>query len=50
LEGNKVGFEIGSYDHENALVIDPVLSYSTFLGGEGVACAVALDSANNAYT
>ncbi len=29
----KVGFELGAYDHRKQLVIDPVLSYSTYLGG-----------------
>ena len=28
-----VGFELGSYDHSQQLIIDPVLSYSTYLGG-----------------
>jgi hypothetical protein len=30
---NKVGFEISPYDHSRPLVIDPVLDYSTLLGG-----------------
>jgi uncharacterized repeat protein (TIGR01451 family) len=29
----RVGFELGDYDHSKQLVIDPVLSYSTYLGG-----------------
>jgi uncharacterized repeat protein (TIGR01451 family) len=29
----RVGFELGAYDHLKQLVIDPVLSYSTYLGG-----------------
>ena len=29
----QVGFELGSYDHSKQLIIDPVLSYSTYLGG-----------------
>jgi uncharacterized repeat protein (TIGR01451 family) len=29
----QVGFELGAYDHSQQLVIDPVLSYSTYLGG-----------------
>ncbi|HTT61854.1 MAG TPA: hypothetical protein VMG35_08435, partial [Bryobacteraceae bacterium] len=30
--GNRVGFQVGSYDHSRALVIDPVLSYASYLG------------------
>ncbi len=33
--GNNIGFAVGNYDHAKALVIDPVLSYSTYLGGGG---------------
>lgn len=61
---NEIGFAVGSYDHKRALVIDPVLSYSTYLGGSGnEACsaisgsgtpvsgcpAIAVDSAANIY-
>lgn len=36
LEGdNQVGFRIGEYDRGRALTIDPILSYSTYLGGSG---------------
>lgn len=46
LEGRgRVGFRVGRYDHSLPLVIDPVLSYATYLGGtggEGVT-AVAVD-------
>jgi hypothetical protein len=35
LAEERVGFEVGSYDRSRALVIDPVLSYSSFLGGSG---------------
>ena len=47
----RVGFAIGSYDVTQPLVIDPVLSYSTYLGGGGsdIGYAVAADSAGNAY-
>jgi hypothetical protein len=31
----RVGFEIDSYDRTQPLVIDPVLSYSTYVGGTG---------------
>jgi hypothetical protein len=46
-----VGFEIAAYDHTAPLVIDPVLVYSTFLGGAGQdsGSAIAVDSAGNAY-
>jgi hypothetical protein len=47
LEGDGiVGFSIGSYDRSLPLVIDPVLSYSTLLGGSNsdAAMALAVDS------
>src|SRR5262249_17717241 len=31
--GREVSFEIGSYDKSKPLIIDPVLTYSTYLGG-----------------
>jgi len=34
--GHDVSFEIGPYDHTQPLVIDPVLTYSTYLGGNGL--------------
>ncbi len=37
LEGNnQVGFQIGPYDHSQPLVIDPTLSYSSYLSGAGL--------------
>jgi len=35
LGKDNVGFELGPYDHSRTLVIDPVLTYSTYLGGSG---------------
>jgi len=36
VAGNEVRFRVGSYDHSRALVIDPVLSYASYLAGTGV--------------
>jgi hypothetical protein len=49
--GNRVGFEVAAYDPSKPLVIDPALSYSTYLGGTGTdgAFGVAIDSAGNCY-
>src|ERR1700730_902084 len=46
-----VGFEIAAYDHTAPLVIDPVLVYSTFLGGTGpdTGLGIVVDSAGSAY-
>ncbi len=35
LDGDRVGFTLGDYDRRRELVIDPVLVYSTYLGGGG---------------
>jgi hypothetical protein len=32
---HEIGFDIAAYDTSRALIIDPVLAYSTFLGGTG---------------
>jgi len=32
---NRVRFELGPYDHNRALVIDPALTFSKYLGGSG---------------
>jgi hypothetical protein len=48
---NEVGFEVAPYDRSRALVIDPVLAYSTYLGGSNtdLDAGIALDSEGNAY-
>ncbi len=61
LADGKIGFSIGDYDPSRELVIDPTLSYSTYLGGTtgiegpsglaspGNVISVAADSALNIY-
>ena len=51
LAHNRVSFEVKGYDKNKPLIIDPVLSYSTYLGGSGpdVANGIAVDSSGNAY-
>ena len=48
---NEVGFQVGAYDRARPLVIDPVLVYSTYLGGGGNdrGQSIAVDSAGSAY-
>jgi Bacterial Ig domain/Beta-propeller repeat len=51
LRGRRIAFEVGAYDRARALVIDPVVHYSTYLGDSGteVGRAIAVDSSGNAY-
>ena len=46
LDAHTAAFALGSYDHSQPLVIDPVLCYSTFLGGNygETAWAVAINT------
>jgi MBG domain (YGX type)/Beta-propeller repeat len=53
---NLVGFTLAGYDRFLPLIIDPVLAYSTYLGGGGngaangdTANAIAADASGNAY-
>ncbi|MGH7945869.1 MAG: SBBP repeat-containing protein, partial [Opitutaceae bacterium] len=49
---SRVGFEVAAYDTSRPLVIDPVLAYSTYLGGSfsnDLGEAIAVDAAGNAY-
>jgi hypothetical protein len=50
LAGNTVGFQVGAYDPTRPLVIDPTLSYSSYIGGnKSYMSAIAVDSAGDAY-
>jgi hypothetical protein len=57
LADNKIGFSIGGYDKAERLIIDPVLSYSTYFGGMTSAgfsdgdtpAAITIDGDGNAY-
>jgi hypothetical protein len=48
---NRVGFEVGEYERGLPLVIDPVLGYSSFLGGVNGDWGfdIQVDGAGNAY-
>ena len=58
----RIGFQVARYDTRRPLIIDPVLIYSTYLGGTGgceggvsgscfgdYGTSIAIDSAGNAY-
>lgn len=49
--GGVVGFALGGYDHSRPLLIDPLVSYSTYLGGSGGenGNGIAVDSDGAAY-
>jgi hypothetical protein len=51
LDAGQVGVAIGAYDASRTLVVDPTLSYSTYLGGTGTdqANGIGIDSAGNTY-
>jgi uncharacterized protein (TIGR03437 family) len=63
VAGNEVRFRIGGYDRSKALIIDPVLSYASYLAGSGndnigrpldngpngTSQGLAVDSAGSAY-
>jgi uncharacterized protein (TIGR03437 family) len=64
IAGNNVRFHLGKYDHTQTLVIDPVFTYLTYLGGSSVDYiggvsgvgqttspnhALAIDSAGDVY-
>lgn len=47
----EVSFKVAAYDASRPLIIDPVLFYSTYLGGDNddVGYSIAIDGAGNAY-
>ena len=49
--GNQVTFQVSAYDKTKPLVIDPVLTYSSYLGGSSTdeGHAIAIDASGNAY-
>jgi len=51
VSGDVVSFFVEDYDRSRELRIDPVLSYSTYLGGNGTnrGNAIAVDASNSAY-
>jgi hypothetical protein len=50
-EPHQVGFQVAAYDANQPLIIDPVLSYSTYLGGNNIdgATDIAVDGDGQAY-
>lgn len=50
-KNGEISVAVGSYDRTRDLVIDPVVTYATFLGGRfsDQARAIAIDGAGNAY-
>src|SRR5262249_54098596 len=51
LDGDSVGFALSAYDAGQPLIIDPTLTYATYLGGTGddAGNAIAVDTAGNIY-
>lgn len=47
----RVGLRVGAYDSRSPLIVDPELTYSTYLGGgnDDFATGIAADASGNAY-
>ncbi len=48
---NQIGFQTGDYDPNQTLIIDPILDYSTFFGGNNtdIAYGIAVDGQGGVY-
>jgi Divergent InlB B-repeat domain/Beta-propeller repeat/Viral BACON domain len=51
FDARTVGFYVGRHDRLKPLIIDPVISYSSYLGGQGTTAinSVAVDKSGNLY-
>ena len=51
LGDHQIGFTLGNYDTSKPLVIDPIVVYASYLGGNGFDQArdISVDAAGNAY-
>lgn len=51
IAGGRIGFELARYDRSKPVVIDPVIVWSSFLGGGAAdsAAGVAVDAQGNSY-
>ena len=51
VAGDRISFRLGSYDHAKPLIIDPVLTYASYLGGSlwTAIKGLALDSEGSIY-
>ena len=51
MADHRAGFEVGPYDHTKSLIIDPTLTYATYVGGmlPDASLHVAVDANGSAY-
>jgi len=51
MNGSHIAFAVGSYDRREPLIIDPVLLYGTYLGGDNdeQSLAIVVDAAGDAF-
>lgn len=49
VNGKVVQFQVANFDASKPLVIDPILSYSTYLGASATGWGIAVDSSGSAY-